>query len=138
MNVKPTIEELHPLQDRIRESLENKGISYRQVMKIAIVVDEIFSNIVNYSQATEVDVSCDVDEKQILLTFSDNGIPFNPLEKEPPELSSTAVERKIGGLGIFITCKTMDHVEYCYENGKNVLIITSLIVQGERKNDSRN
>ena len=63
------------------------------------------------------------------MTFrmSDKGIPFDPLKKTDPDLSLTAEEREIGGLGIFITKKTMDSVEYAYENGENILTMIKKI-----------
>ena len=58
------------------------------------------------------------------LVIKDNGFPFNPLEKEEPDISLSASEREIGGLGIFITKKTMDTFSYTYENGQNILTMT--------------
>ena len=61
------------------------------------------------------------------LVIKDNGVPFNPLEKSEPDISLSADEREIGGLGIFITKKTMDTVSYTYENGENILTMTKKI-----------
>ena len=61
------------------------------------------------------------------LVITDNGVPFNPLERDEPDISLSAAEREIGGLGIFITKKTMDTVSYAYENGKNILTMTKKI-----------
>ena len=48
-------------------------------------------------------------------------MPFNPLEKPDPDITLSAEERNIGGLGIFLTKKFMDSVEYEYSGGKNKL-----------------
>ena len=58
------------------------------------------------------------------LIVSDEGVPFNPLERDEPDITLSAADRDIGGLGIFITKKTMDTVSYKYENGKNILTMT--------------
>ena len=58
-----------------------------------------------------------------VLTFIDNGVPYDPLAKEDPDVSLTAEERQIGGLGIFMVKKSMDDVEYEYKNGQNILRI---------------
>ena len=58
------------------------------------------------------------------LVVSDEGVPFNPLKREEPDITLSAAEREIGGLGIFITKKTMDTVDYRFENGKNILTMT--------------
>ena len=47
--------------------------------------------------------------------------PFNPLEKEDPDITLSADEREIGGLGIYMVKKSMDQVTYDYCNQKNVL-----------------
>ena len=69
------------------------------------------------------------DEADGTVTFrmKDSGIPFDPLKKPDPDVTLSAEEREIGGLGIFITKKTMDTVEYSYENGENVLTMTKKI-----------
>ena len=59
--------------------------------------------------------------------MSDSGIPFNPLDNPDPDITLSAQERDIGGLGIFITKKTMDKVSYAYENGQNVLTMVKNI-----------
>ena len=59
----------------------------------------------------------------ITVSFIDGGMPFNPLEIADPDVSLSAEERGIGGLGIFMVKKTMDRMEYSYENGFNILII---------------
>ena len=71
--------------------------------------------------------SFDENERLMTLVVSDEGVPFNPLEKEEPDITLSAAEREIGGLGIFITKKTMDTVSYSYEDGRNILTMTKKI-----------
>ena len=61
--------------------------------------------------------------RDLAFSLRDAGIPFNPLEREDPDISLSAQNRDIGGLGIFMVKKTMDDVTYMYENGHNVLTI---------------
>jgi anti-sigma regulatory factor (Ser/Thr protein kinase) len=58
---------------------------------------------------------------EVTITFMDNGIPFDPLQRRDPDVTLSAEERRIGGLGIFMTKKTMDSVDYEYKNGQNIL-----------------
>ena len=60
---------------------------------------------------------------QVAITFQDQGKPYNPLEKEDPDITLGAAERPIGGLGIFLVKKTMDDIAYEYRDGKNILTI---------------
>ena len=57
----------------------------------------------------------------------DHGRPFNPLEKEDADITLSAEERDIGGLGILMVKKRMDAVDYKYEDGQNILTIQKYI-----------
>ena len=57
----------------------------------------------------------------IVITFMDNGTPYDPLKREDPDITLSAEERQIGGLGIFLTKKTMDEVSYEFKDNKNIL-----------------
>ncbi len=109
--------------------LAETGCSARVKMQIDIAIDEIFSNIARYAYQQEtgsVTVRIDTldDPSRILLTFIDNGIPYNPLTKEMPDTTSLpARKRPIGGLGLFMVKKTMDSVTYSFENGQNILTL---------------
>ncbi|MBO7423433.1 MAG: ATP-binding protein [Oscillospiraceae bacterium] len=109
--------------------LAEAGCSARIKMQIDIAIDEIFSNIARYAYQNDsgtVTVRLDTLDAppRILLTFIDNGIPYNPLMSEMPDTTSLpARKRPIGGLGLFMVKKTMDSITYSYENGQNILTI---------------
>lgn len=103
--------------------------------QIDLAVEEIFVNIAHYSGAAEAVVSCDYHisgdgSETLTLTFKDGGKPFNPLDRADPDLSLSAEERRIGGLGIFLTKKFMDSVEYEYCEGMNCLTIKKTLLHG--------
>lgn len=96
--------------------------------KILIAVEEIYVNIAHYAyggKEGEALVQMDVfkDPRRCQVVFKDKGIPYNPLDKKDPELSLSAEEREIGGLGIYMVKQYMDKVEYRYEDGYNILTI---------------
>ena len=72
-------------------------------------------------------VGFDAESHTMTFRMEDKGVPFAPLKKPDPDITLSAEEREIGGLGIFITKKTMDSVTYAYENGKNILTMTKKI-----------
>lgn len=101
--------------------------------QIDLAVEEIFVNIAHYSGAPEATVNCTFDSENgglLELAFIDSGKPFNPLEKPDPDLTLSAEEREIGGLGIFLTKKFMDSVEYEFADGKNCLKIKKKLLHG--------
>ena len=92
-----------------------------------ILMDEIVSNIVRYSSATEFTVRCEhkYPDGVVAMTFIDNGSAFNPTtEIETPDITASAEERPIGGLGMFMVKKMSKSITYKRENDKNLLSIT--------------
>ena len=91
--------------------------------KINIVFDEIYTNIVKYSKADIITISYSIEAGKLYLEFSDDGMAYNPLEAAEPDITLSADEREIGGLGIFMVKKMTESMEYEYANDKNVLKI---------------
>ena len=88
-----------------------------------VAIDEIASNIVRYSGAPDFTVQVVVEEASVSVVFSDAGKKFNPLAKEDPDVSLSADERAIGGLGLFMVKRMMDEVTYDHVDGRNVLTL---------------
>ena len=114
------------------ECLESFDCPMKSSMGICVAVEEIFVNIASYAYPdgdgnATLSFGFDENERLMTLIIKDNGVPFNPLEKAEPDITLSADEREIGGLGIFITKKTMDTVSYAYENGENILTMTKKI-----------
>ena len=116
------------------ECLESFDCPMKSSMTVCVAVEEIFVNIASYAYGNGkgkgkayFSFGFDENERLMTLVIKDDGVPFNPLEKAEPDISLSADEREIGGLGIFITKKTMDTVSYNYENGQNILTMTKKI-----------
>jgi len=111
------------------ECLESFDCPMKSSMAICVAVEEIFVNIASYAYPdgdgnASLSFGFDENERLMTLVIRDSGLPFNPLEKAEPDITLSADEREIGGLGIFITKKTMDTVSYTCENGNNILTMT--------------
>ena len=91
---------------------------------ISMVTDDLVANIVNYSGSAYLDVEIQRDKNNITMRFRDGGVPFNPLEQDPPDTSLPMEDREIGGLGIYLVTTSMDDVAYEYTNGENILTVT--------------
>lgn len=126
------IENLGMFAAFLEEELQEHSISNKTAVKIQLAVDEIFSNICYYSGAKEVTMRVNVevdealDEKKVVLSFWDDGIAYNPLERPDPDVDELLEKRSVGGLGIYLVKKRMDNVEYFYEDGRNCLVITKM------------
>lgn len=107
-----------------------ENTAFGTLNQLDLAVEELYVNIAHYAYAPKtgpVEISCGLEEsgeKKILqITFKDQGKPFDPLAKKDPDITLSAEERDIGGLGIFLTKKFMDSVEYEYKDESNILTI---------------
>ncbi len=110
----------------IEGQLEEAQCSMKVTQQVLISVEEIYVNIASYAYPDkngEVVLRTLIDEQHAVIQFKDHGTPFNPLERADPDITLSAQQRTEGGLGIFIVKKVMDHVDYAYQNGCNVLTI---------------
>ena len=110
-----------PVSEFAKSLTEKLTVVPKVANKVSIAVDEIYSNIINYSGAELATISYEIKDGRLYITFTDDGIPYNPLEAEEPDITLSAEERKIGGLGIFMVKKMTESMEYTYEDDKNIL-----------------
>ena len=114
----------------VEEELENAGCPLKTIMQITVCVEEMFVNVAHYayeSSTGDVTLSVSDTDGTVSITLEDSGIPFDPLAKADPDISLSAEERDIGGLGIFMVKKTMDDVSYKRENEKNIFTMRKKI-----------
>lgn len=126
----PLMEHIEEFSEFVDKELKEKGVSVSTAIKLRMAVDEIYSNICYYSGAKEVALGVRVAENRggksrgVILSFTDDGVPYNPLKREDPDVTVPLAKReKRGGLGIYLVKKRMDWVTYEYINGKNCLTI---------------
>ena len=124
ITVVPSMETVPQVAEFMETEMEKFEISPKISMKMLIAIDEIYSNIVRYSGATEARVSINKIGNTLNLQFKDNGKPYNPLDSKEPDITASAEDRSIGGLGIFMVKKMLDKVEYKYVDNYNILTLT--------------
>jgi sigma-B regulation protein RsbU (phosphoserine phosphatase) len=116
----------------IEQTLEEYDCSMKTQMALCVAIEEVFVNVAHYAYGEgegKVEFTVDFDQETRYITFKmvDSGIPFDPLKKSDPDITLSAEEREIGGLGIFIAKKTMDEISYDYKDGKNILTMIKKI-----------
>lgn len=112
----------------VDEQLEVHDCSPKIQMQIDVAVEELFVNIAHYAYNPKtgpatVRVEILDNPLAVVITFIDNGVPYDPLAKPDPDVTLSAEEREIGGLGIYMVKKSMDDIQYEYKDGKNILKI---------------
>lgn len=132
LEIEAVQENLEEVLAFLGERLEAADCTPKARMQLEVAVEEIFVNIASYAYQPEtgkakVRVEVSGDPVGVMITFVDHGVPYDPLAKEDPDVSLSADEREIGGLGIFMTKQLMDDVVYEYKDGQNILRIKKSI-----------
>lgn len=126
LSITAKTENLDEVLSFVNCELEKQNCSMMAQMELDIAIEELFVNIAHYAYRPKegpVTIQIDFKEDMISVVFIDNGIPYNPWERKDPDITLSAEEREIGGLGVYMVKKSMDHVDYSYEEGKNILTI---------------
>ena len=134
MEIDAILENFEAVQAFVDEELERLKCPMAIQIQIDIAVEEVFVNIAHYAYNPEVGkatirVEIIDDPLSIVMTFMDNGIPYDPLAKEDPDVTLPPEERKIGGLGVYMVKESMDDVKYEYRNGQNILTLRKSITE---------
>ena len=132
LTIDATIENITQVTAFVDEQLEALDCPLKAQMQIDIAIDELFGNIAHYAYNPEIGpatVRVEVlqDPLAVVVSFIDNGIPYDPLAKEDRDVALSAEDREIGGLGIYMVKKSMDEITYEYKDGQNILRIKKAI-----------
>ncbi len=121
------VDSIEKVTEFVNDRLQKSNIPQKIQTQIDVVIDELMSNVTKFAYRDgkngDISVEMEVNEEEIAMTFRDSGVPFNPLEQADPDVNAPLEQRKIGGLGLFLVRKTMDKLNYVYENGQNVLTV---------------
>ncbi len=128
--VEATLDNLDQVLGFVESEAKQAGCPEKTVGQIAVAIEELYVNIASYAYAPSTG-NCSVwlwgdvqnDSGSLRIELKDNGKKFNPLMHKPPDITLSADERPIGGLGIFMAEKLMDKLSYSYENGQNILSV---------------
>lgn len=128
LTIDATVENLEQVTDFVDEQLEELDCPLKAMMQINVAIDELFGNIADYAYRPDVGpatVQVEVVKAplSVVITFIDNGKPFDPLSAEDPDITLPEADRPVGGLGIYLVKKNMDEITYEYRDGKNILQI---------------
>lgn len=140
IEIKNNIEEISRVCDLVKSFCIDRGVPDEKYHDIVLILDEVIANVINYAypDGGEHTFTLELQEsdsnKRLFIKLSDNGIPFDPLQKCTPDVSSSLEERQIGGLGIFIVKQLSEVVEYSRIDDKNQLEITVSMFNNNEQN----
>ena len=126
------VDQLDEVLAFVTDQLDQLDCPPKHRIQIEVAVEELFVNIASYAYrpgtgTADVTVEALDNPKAVEITFRDSGVPYDPLAKQDPDISLSADDRQIGGLGIFMVKKTMDDMRYEYKDNQNVLTIRKVI-----------
>ena len=130
ITLEAAINNIRKVTDWVDAELESLGCPPKTMMQIDVAIDELFTNIASYAypQGTGTAViRFEHGDGMVSITFEDEGIPYDPLQKPDPDVTLSAKERKVGGLGVFLVKNLMDSMEYQRKDGRNVVTIRKRI-----------
>ncbi|HEY5558026.1 ATP-binding protein [Acetobacterium sp.] len=128
LTVNASADNLAGVLEFIDAELAAAGSTMKTQFQIDLAVEEIYVNIVHFAYTPDtgdIIIQCDVygEPPLVEIQFIDQGKPYNPLDNPEPDITLTAEDRAIGGLGVLMVKKSMDVVEYRYEDKQNIMKI---------------
>ena len=131
LRIKNDIHELSMMNQFLEEAGEELGLSTAFMMSLNLVMEEAVSNIIFYAYKGDVEDAVDIslvrEGGELIVTLIDHGIAFDPTLRKDPDITLSAEDRPIGGLGIFLIKKIMDEVSYQRVDERNVFIMKKKI-----------
>jgi serine/threonine-protein kinase RsbW len=122
------LESLQPLLQFVESCAKGQDFGKARRWEIELVMEEILVNIFNYAypdRQGDVGIACRSDDDgKLLVEITDQGIPFDILSLNDPDLQAGIEERKIGGLGVFFVKQLIRDIRYRRESGRNILTLT--------------
>ena len=128
LEIRAVRENLPQVIDFTERILDEADCPMKARMQITLAVEEVFVNIASYAYTSEeglatIRAEITDDPRSAVITFIDSGKPYDPLAKNDPDVTLSAEDREIGGLGIFMVKNLVDDMRYSYQDGKNILSI---------------
>jgi sigma-B regulation protein RsbU (phosphoserine phosphatase) len=111
---------------------ERLGIDTKTGKQIKLAVEEAVVNVIDYAYPPEVTgdivVQATSDGQWLQFVIIDNGVAFDPTEKEKADTTLSVEDRPIGGMGILLVRELMDSINYERSDGKNVLTLKKRLI----------
>ncbi|MBR5116883.1 MAG: ATP-binding protein [Lachnospiraceae bacterium] len=136
LTIEAVMDNLDQVLAFVDEQLEACECPIRYQLPIDVAVEELYTNIASYAYSPEIGtatvrVEVKDDPLSVIITFVDEGVPYDPLKKADPDLNVEIEDRQVGGFGIFMVKNSMDEVTYEYKDGQNILRIRKDLLDEE-------
>lgn len=121
------IETIPQLADFIEGIATDLNIGMELTMSLNLAMEEAVVNVMSYAypegEQGQVRVDAEGSDQWLQFVISDMGTPFDPTTQKDTDVTLSAEERPIGGLGIFLVRQIMDSIAYERKDGQNILTL---------------
>ncbi|MGB3405508.1 MAG: ATP-binding protein [Microcoleaceae cyanobacterium] len=120
LTVFANLDALKPLADYVVQASEVAKLDKKQTYKLRLAIDEIATNIITHGyeeagETGEITISSEINPNHLKIALEDTGEYFDPREKmslEEETIDLPLKDRKMGGLGIYLTINGVDDFQY--------------------------
>lgn len=121
------LENLERVRKFVLDVAGTLGFPREMLFRIDLVVEELATNVILYAyqdKPGDMEIRCDfVDGSTLCVEFQDDGVAFDPLTRQEPDIEQGCKERGIGGLGIYLVRRMVDGMDYRRDSHKNILTV---------------
>lgn len=118
----------HKVSRDVERFLIEAHLDSRTSCSVSLAFEEMATNVIKYSYDDSLEhfleIRIEILENCVIMTLADDGHEFDPTACPAPDISQNLMNRPVGGLGIYLTARLSDSMNYRRENGKNILVIT--------------
>lgn len=124
INLTKNISDLTILVTKLEQFFQENNIPSIS-MPMTLILEELYTNTITHGASDGrdvfIEINLGINKDELIMTYKDNGIPFNVLELSEPDLTASIENREVGGLGVHYVKALTDSVEYEYVEKHNVL-----------------
>ena len=123
LSMRADMDDIEQIDPFIAEASRQAGHTTKEAKQMRLALEEAVANVINYSQATFVNLDASIVDGRLKVTITDDGIPFDATAESPTDLSLSPDQRPPGGLGIMLLHQMTDVLDYQRTGNRNVLTL---------------
>ena len=125
------VQEVPVMTEFVEKTAEQAHLDPSTTMTLTLAIEEAVANIMKYAypegEVGSIEINATINEGSLSFTIKDSGTPFDPTQVKKADITLSAEDREIGGLGIHLIRNIMDTVEYHHTSNQNILTLTKNI-----------
>lgn len=125
------VQEVPVMTEFVEKTAEQANLDPSVTMTLTLAIEEAVANVMKYAypkgEVGPIEINATINDGSLSFTIKDSGTPFDPTQVKKADITLSAEEREIGGLGLHLIRNIMDTVEYHHTSNQNILTLTKNI-----------